>query len=100
MNEREVEHAKTICSVSGRPCRCESNEGCTRNRGRSYLDSDAGEALRWARTAMLRLGDAANALELAVDALVYERPFPSPEWRDKVRRINRLIEELEEEVKQ
>lgn len=48
---------------------------------------------------MLRLTDAAEALDLAVDKLLYERPLPGPEWRDKVRRINRLIEELEEETR-
>ena len=90
--------AKGICTVSGRPCRCESGEGCTKPRLGPRADPSSGRNLQWARTAIMRLRYAAEALDLAVDELVYERPLPAPEWRDKVRRINRLIDELEEET--
>lgn len=88
-----------ICSITGRPCGCESRSRACGASLRSCVDMDANAALQWARTAILRLGNAAEALDLAVDALVFERPLPAPEWRDKVRRINKLIAELEEETK-
>lgn len=88
-----------ICSITGRPCRCESRSRASGSPIRACVDTNTREALQWARTAMLRLTDAAEALDLAVDKLLYERPLPGPEWRDKVRRINRLIEELEEETR-
>lgn len=88
-----------ICSITGRPCLCESRSRACRTSVRACVDTDTNEALQWARTAILRLRNAAEALDLAVDALVFERPLPAPEWRDKVRRINRLINELEEETK-
>ena len=83
-----------VCSLTGRKCKCSIGKGC----GRGVVDPTANEALLWARTSILRLQDAAEALDLAVDELVYERPFPGPEWRDKVRRINQLIDELEKET--
>ena len=84
-----------ICSLSGRKCTCSIGTGC----GRGRLDPRAKEALLWARLATLRLTDAAEALDLAIDELVFERPFPGPEWRDKKRRINQLIKELETETR-
>lgn len=88
-----------ICSITGKACRCESRSREIGTSVRACVDTDTTKALQWARTALLRLRNAADALDLAVDALVFERPIPGPEWRDKVRRINRLIEELEEETK-
>ena len=82
-----------LCSLTGKPCRCAALSR------RACVDTDTNQALQWARTAIMRLRNAAEALDLAVDSLLYERPLPAPEWRDKVRRINRLISELEEETK-
>ena len=95
MNEREVREGgrRYVCSITGKPCRC-----ATFGR-RACVDTSATQALSWARTAIIRLHNAAEALDFAVDELIYERPLPAPEWRDKVRRINRLIAELEEETK-
>lgn len=99
MNEKEVRSGYAICSVTGKTCLCESRARSCRAGERSSLDEVTVEALRWARTAALRLKDAADALDLAVDDLLYERRMPAPEWRDKVRRINTLIAELEEETR-
>lgn len=101
MNEKEYKDAARkgqICSVSGRACKCESGEGCTRARGGSSLDEVADSSIRWARVSILRLTDAVEALDLAVDFLRYSRRAPAPEWRDKLRRMNALIRELEEEI--
>ena len=87
-----------LCSITGRPCRCQSGEGCVVYRGRSGLDADSDEAIRWARTAGLRLKDAADALALAESKLSSVRAPPGPEWRDKIRRIRVMIEELEEDL--
>lgn len=102
MNEREIRQGlgggrKALCSLTGRPCVCLAGGGC-QARAKS-VDGPPIEALRWARTAQLRLIDAAEALDLAVDYLMFDRPLPAPEWRDKKRRINALIKELEEECK-
>lgn len=91
MNEREIKLA--VCSITSKPCRCAALGR------RACVDTDTNQALQWARTAALRLKDAADALDLAIDELLFERPAPSPEWRDKRRRINKLIAELEEETK-
>lgn len=93
------DNAKAICSRTGRACRCESGAGCVQRGKRSTLDTVPSASLSWARTAMLRLTDAAEALDVAIDGLHFRRSAPAPEWRDKIRRINRLVRELEEETK-
>lgn len=87
--------AKSICSVTGRACRCESGAGCVKPRGGPRVDTTASGALLWARTAILRLQNASDALDLALDKLIFERPFPSPEWREAKRRIEAIIRDLE-----
>lgn len=101
MNEREVKKglSNAICSRTGRPCRCEVGAGCSRTPSSKALDADSSAALRWARVSLLRLEDAAEALERALFLLPFERVHPAPEWGDKLRRINALIAELDEEMK-
>lgn len=87
-----------VCSKTGRPCVCESGEGCSKSRVRADMDTASNEALRWARVAALRLEDAVEALDYAVAAYPRERLYPAPEWRDKARRLRRMIDELTEEA--
>lgn len=99
MNEREYKKAVQdgkICSISGRPCKCESGEGCTRARVGSHLDPIPAKALRWARTAELHLAEAVSDLDRALDAVDFERRYPGPEWREARRLVAAALNYLRE----
>lgn len=70
-----------ICSLTGRACKCAIGQGC----GRGCLDPAANEAVRWAKSADIRISDAVDALDLALDGLMFERTYPAPEWRETQR---------------
>lgn len=81
-----------ICSLTGRACLCALGKGC----GRGVVDPHADEALQWARTARLRLTDAIEALDLALDRLARNRQYPAPEWREIQRLTSAAIKLLGE----
>ena len=97
MNEKEIKDnaREAICSLSGKPCRCSIGKGC----GRGVVDPLADEALRYARTAAMRLDVAGTDLGFALESLRWERRFPATEWRDFGRRIEQLIDELQRTLK-
>lgn len=99
MNERDFKKAVRdgkICSVSGRPCKCESGEGCTRARSGELLDPVPIKALRWARTAELHLSEAVADLDRALDSVDFERRYPGPEWRESRRLVVAALNYLKE----
>lgn len=81
-----------ICSLSGKPCKCSTGQGC----GRGIVDPCAGEAIQWAKAAAYRLTDASEALTLALKQLSRYRPYPAPEWRETQRLIHAAKKLLEE----
>jgi hypothetical protein len=98
-NEKELKDAarrKKICSISGRVCRCDDGAGCTRTRRDSALDPIPNSAIRWARTSELRLAESVADLDLALDELKAERPYPAPEWREARRLIVAALNYLRE----
>ena len=62
---------------------------------RSVAMNDKVEALRWASSSICKLEGAIADLDLAVDRLLFDRHFPSPEWSEAKRKIEAIIKDLE-----
>jgi hypothetical protein len=92
-NERDVKMRAAMdnkmfqCSVSGKPCKCESGNGCS-TRSRSQDDADW---ITYARTALIQLEAPIWALTKAEASLKYTRPFPGPE----IRGVLSVLEEVQ-----
>jgi hypothetical protein len=100
MNEKEYKEraAKVrgaICSVTGSPCECFAGGGCAGYE--NLLDRAPAEVVRWAKAALLRLEGAHDYLTEAQNvARGVSRRYPLPEVRDWSRRIDQLLDEMEE----
>ena len=96
MLENEVKSGKrnTICSVTGRSCRCVTSSGCSTAKGDGTLDPLPDTALRWAKASLLKLSAAEFDLDLALSACPRSRQAPElSEAQRLIKCARRMIQE-------
>jgi hypothetical protein len=95
---RERPHAwvsKNLCSVTGRPCKCDDGRGC--RRGEPVLDKPTVETLRHLRTARLYAQAAAFKIDDVLgDEHLLQRRYPQPEAREVRRKLATAISMIDE----
>lgn len=72
--------AQGMCSISSRPCECESGNGCRPNKPK--LDSVPIKDVRALQTARIYLEAAKGRLDDVQDEYMRTRKFPGPEVRE------------------
>lgn len=85
-----------ICSATGRPCKCETDTGCSPRLGKSAVDPLPREMVRWLRTARLHLEATNDALDNVHGDYEIKRAFPGPEVREVRRKVVTAIAMLDE----
>ena len=84
-----------MCSVSGRPCRCDNSRGCKANR--RSVDNLPTELIQRIKTLLLHVQVCQDDCDFAADYDDLVRIYPQPELRDVRRRLvetERVLKEI------
>jgi hypothetical protein len=100
-SERDIKLGlqRGICSVTGKPCKCESGRGCSRIDREAQHQGDQAlsvEARAWVKSAINQLTAAIAYLDEAKKETSRDRYHGKPEMRHaqaKIRTTIRLLEE-------